>query len=60
LPDLAALLKDPDAEIRRAAVLSIGALGGKEALPTLVRLAKEDPAPAVRAAALQAIEKLSK
>ncbi len=58
--DLAALLADPDAEIRRAAVLSIAALGEVDALPTLVRLAKEDADGRVRAAALEAVERLSK
>jgi HEAT repeat protein len=57
---LADLLADPDAEIRRAAALSLGALGTKEALPTLVRLAKEDPEPRVREAALRAVERLAK
>ncbi len=56
----AALLADPDAEIRRAAVRSIAALGDVDALPTLVRLAKEDADGRVRAAALEAVERLSK
>lgn len=58
--DLAALLKDADPEIRRAAVLSIAALGDKEALPVLVKMAKEDADPSVRKAALDAVTRLSR
>jgi hypothetical protein len=58
--DLAKLLEDKDPEIRRAAVLSLGAMGDKEALPRLVRIAKEDQDPRVRAAALEAVERISR
>lgn len=57
---LGELLADPDPEIRRAAVLALAALGRKEASAELVRLAKEDPSPRVREAALSAVERLSK
>jgi hypothetical protein len=58
--DLASLLSDGDPEIRRAAVLSLGALNERDALPAIVRLAKQDPDARVRQAALQAVERLSK
>lgn len=57
--DVVHLLKDEDPEIRRGAVLAIAALGRKEAVGELLRLAKEDPAPRVREAALAAVERLA-
>ena len=58
--DLTALLHDEDPEIRRAAVLSVAAMGDTEALPTLVKIAKEDKDPRVRAAVFEAVERISK
>jgi hypothetical protein len=58
--DLSKLLADPDPEIRRAAVLSLGALGDRDALPTLVRIAKEEKDAKVRAAALEAVERIAR
>ena len=58
--DLSKLLDDPDPEIRRAAVLSLGAMGDKEALPRLVRIAKEEKDARVRSAALEAVERLAR
>jgi hypothetical protein len=58
--DLAALLKDGDPEIRRAAALSLAAMGDTDSLPTLVRFAKDEKDPRVRAAVLEAVERLSK
>jgi hypothetical protein len=58
--DLADLLKHPDADVRRAAAISLGALGVKDALPALVRLGAEDPDPSVRKAALAAVEKIGR
>jgi HEAT repeat protein len=57
---LAKLLEDPDPEIRRAAVLSIAALGDKDALPRLVKFAKEEKDARVRTAALEAVERLAR
>jgi HEAT repeat protein len=58
--DVLALLADPDPEIRRAAVLSVAAMGDVDALPTLLKIAKEDKDPRVRAAVFDAVERLSK
>jgi hypothetical protein len=57
--ELSNLLSDADPEIRRAAVLSLAALGDKEALPRLVRIAKDEKDARVRQAALQAVERLA-
>jgi hypothetical protein len=57
--ELTTLLKDVDPDIRRAAILSLAAMGGTESLPHLVRLAKEEKDPRVRQAALQAVERLA-
>jgi hypothetical protein len=57
--DLDVLLKDPDPEIRRAAVLAVAASGGRDVLPRLVRIAKDEKEPRVRAAALQAVERIA-
>jgi hypothetical protein len=58
--DLSQLLADPDPEIRRAAVLSLGALGDRDALPALVRIAKEEKDAKVRQAALEAVERIAR
>jgi HEAT repeat protein len=49
--DLRRLAADPDADVRRAALLAIAELGGDDAEP-LLRAALADPAPQVRAAAV--------
>ena len=58
--ELSNLLQDPDPEIRRAAVLSIAALGDRDALPQLVRIAKDEKDARVRAAALEAVERIAR
>jgi hypothetical protein len=49
-PELAAALRDPDAEIRLAVVIAIG-MGGNPAAAPLVKPLAQDPDPRVRAAA---------
>jgi len=50
VPDIVLASFDANADIRRAAAVALGELGGEEALPPLVRL-KKDTNPFVRAAA---------
>jgi HEAT repeat protein len=57
LQDAKALLKSESAEKRRGAALAIGALGDPGGVPALLELLS-DPDAAVRAAALQALERL--
>jgi HEAT repeat protein len=45
---VAALLDEPDASLRLAAVLALGAIGGDEAVAALWRAAETDPEPSVR------------
>ena len=49
------LLQDADADVRREAVGVVGWLKPREALPRLAGLAREDPAPGVRRAAVAAL-----
>src|SRR5262249_44620860 len=62
VPRLVALLRDPDAPVRReaAAALGCGALGGRDVLPHLRDVARGDADAAVRAAAARAIEIIEK
>ncbi|MCC7139920.1 MAG: hypothetical protein IT460_15975 [Planctomycetes bacterium] len=58
--DLSDLLADADPEIRRGAVLTLAATEGRSALPALLRLAKAEKDPAVRAVALDAVDRLAR
>lgn len=57
-----AMLKDADPANRSTAVIALGSLAGsnKQALEVLQKVMKSDPSPTVRAAAVQALEKLKK
>ena len=48
-------LSDPHGEVRRQAVLSLGYLGDRRAREALIKLASDDPAGQVRAAAAYAV-----
>jgi len=50
--------RDPNRDIRARVAWILGVLGRKDGLPTLRRLATEDPVPAVRAGALRAMAKI--
>lgn len=52
------VISDPNAEVRRTAAHTLGLIGGEEALPLLVRLAKDDN-PFVRKSAEKALLKTS-
>jgi HEAT repeat protein len=58
VPDIVLASADANAEVRRAAAVALGELGGEEALRHLVRL-KKDANSYVRAAAEEAIAKTS-
>jgi len=58
VPDIVLAAGDANAEVRRAAAVALGELGGEEALRHLVRL-KKDANSYVRAAAEEAIGKTS-
>jgi len=49
------LLHSPDSRLRRAAILALGELGDKAAIPTLLTIAQEDDSPLVRPAAVEAL-----
>lgn len=57
--EVRAMLADPSPTIRRAAVLSWGTLVGPRGLSDLLKIAKHDQDTDVRAAALQAIERIA-
>ncbi len=57
-PDLRPALADPDPIVRSAAADAVGSVGDRDSLPTLLRLAAEDPSGPVRASALAALGKL--
>jgi HEAT repeat protein len=63
LPALAGALKDQDAEVRAAAVRSLGVYTGargQEFLPALREMEQQDSDPNVREAAAKAVKRLSK
>ncbi len=52
-----AVVRDPNADVRRTAALALGEIGGAEAKALLVQLAK-DKSPYVRAAAVAGLDKI--
>ncbi len=54
------LLADADPEIRAAAIVSFGAIAGRDGLPRLLRLAKDEKDPGVRASILETIDRIAK
>jgi HEAT repeat protein len=52
------VLSDANADVRKCAAEALGEIGGRESLPLLVRLAK-DQSPYVKAAAQNALRKVS-
>ena len=60
LPALLGALNDPDAGVRRAAILALLKCGpaARHGEPALAELGRRDPDPGVRACAEQALEKL--
>jgi HEAT repeat protein len=59
LPALLAALDDADAAVRYDAVLALDALDDPAALPSLIRVARTDPAQDVREAALRVIPRMA-
>ncbi len=58
VPEMRAVIRDPNADVRRSAAEALGEIGGEDALRLLVGL-KQDPSQFVRAAAEEAILKAS-
>jgi|GEM_PF-2941484 len=54
------LLAEADPELRSAAIVSYGAIAGRDGLPRLLRLAKEEKDAAVRASILETIDRIAK
>jgi HEAT repeat protein len=58
LSRIESILTDPNVEVRRTAALTLGQIGGKEALALLARMTK-DTNPFVRKAAEKALQETS-
>jgi HEAT repeat protein len=54
------LLADADPDIRAAAILSYGAVAGRDGLPRLLRLAKDEQDPGIRRTILETIDRIAK
>lgn len=58
--DVEPMLDDPDPDLRVAAILSYGAIAGRDGLPRLLRLAKDEKDPGIRRAILETIDRIAK
>ncbi|MFO0933461.1 MAG: HEAT repeat domain-containing protein [Planctomycetota bacterium] len=58
--DVEPMLDDPDPDLRVAAILSYGAIAGRDGLPRLLRLAKDEKDPSIRRAILETIDRIAK
>jgi HEAT repeat protein len=54
------MLDDPDPDLRVAAILSYGAIAGRDGLPRLLRLAKDEKDPGIRRTILETIDRIAK
>ncbi len=59
-PVIRGFLTDPDPRLRRMAARTLGQLQDREATPWLLQVAKEDPSPLVRPAAIAALGELGR
>ena len=58
--ELEPMLDDPDPDLRVAAILSYAAITGRDGLPRLLRLAKDEKDPGIRRTILETIDRIAK